>query len=437
MFFLKNKNYLISRNYHSASESLSFNQLPINKHQREFSWTYSHLFNYLTIYLSIFLSALGYGIAMVLIAFKLESNVKDDILITLSTVTQICAGVIFSSYLPRLTNKIGVINNIFYGSILATISTICLYKFINYPLWIIFIFLMGTSLFITSISRNTIMIDYSTEKFRAFSISLGSLLVAIGNSLGPVLINYIDVKDSFLVFTIAGIIHLLSGVIVLRLKKTDTVIRQQKKISPWQYIINSPKIMFSGFSFSFAMSSCSAFAIIYGLRVGIDEKSASLLLSALLIGTISYLPLSILCNIFNLRFLIILFSIISLLIIHKIYLLENYNYLHLYFFILFSSLAGMKLPTLVLINEKYKPSQRLAVNSSFSKVALTGSIFGLLCTGILIKIFGYKGLWLSSSGILVIFIIFCLINYFIKFLKGQLSSKDLSIFKKKYEPIEL
>lgn len=437
MFFLKNKNYLISRNYHSASESLCFNQLPIKKHQREFSWNNSHLLNYLTIYLSIFFSALAYGIAMVLIALKLESNVKDDILITLSTITQICAGIFFSSYLPRLTNKIGVINNIFYGSILAAISTICLYKFINYPLWILFIFLMGTSLFIASISRNTIMIDYSTEKSRAFSISLGSLLVAIGNSLGPVLISYIDIKQSFLAFTIAGIIHLLSGIIVLRLKKTDTVVRQQKKISPWQYIFNSPKIMFSGFSFNFAMSSCSAFAIIYGLRVGMSEESASLLLSALLIGTISYLPLSLLCNIFNLRFLVIFFSIISLLIICKIFILENYNYLHFYFFILFSSLAGMKLPTLVLINEKYKPSQRLAVNSSFTKVALTGSICGLLSTGVLIKIYGYKGLWLSSAGILLIFIIFWLINYFIKFFKGQLTYKDLSIFKKKCEPIEL
>ncbi|GDX35550.1 hypothetical protein LBMAG18_00610 [Alphaproteobacteria bacterium] len=437
MFFLKNKNYLISRNYHSASESLSFNQLPINKHQKKFSWTYSHLFNYLTIYFSIFLSALAYGIAMVLIALKLESNVKDDILITLSTVTQICAGVIFSNYLPRLTNKIGVINNIFYGSILAAISTLFLSKFINYQLWILCIFLMGLSLFISSISRNTVMIDFSTDKSRAFSISLGSLLVAIGNSLGPVLVNYINLKDNFITFAIAGFIHFLSGLVVLKLKKTDTVIRQQKKISPWKYIFNSPKIMFSGFAFSFAMSSCSAFAIIFGLRVGMTHENASLLLSALLIGTISYLPLSLLCNIFNLRFLIILFSLISLLIIHKIYTLEIYNNLHLYFFILFSSLAGMKLPTLVLINEKYKPSQRLAVNSSFSKVTLSGAIFGLICTGVLIKVYGYNGLWLSSAIILMIFIVFCFVNYFIKFLKGQLLVNDLSIFKKKYEPIEL
>lgn len=437
MFFLKNKNFLISRNYHSATESLSFNQLPINKYQRQFSWSNSHLIDYLTIYLSIFLSSLAYGIAMMLIALQLENNVKDDILITLSTVIQICAGVIFSSYLPRLTNKIGIINNIFYGSILATISTICLFKFINYYLWIICIFLMGTSLFITSISRNTVMIDYSTEKLRAFSISLGSLLVAIGNSLGPVLVNFLNLKNNLITFVIAGSIHLISGIIVLRLKKTDTIIRQQKKISPWKYIFNSPKIMFSGFSFSFAMSSCSAFAIIYGLRVGMSEKSASLLLSSLLIGTISYLPLSFICNIFNLRFLLILFSLISLLIIKKIYFLDNYQYLHLYFFILFSCLAGMKLPTLVLINEKYKQSQRLAVNSSFSKVTLTGAICGLLCTGVLIKTFGYQGLWISSSGILVAFIIFCFINYLIKFFKGQLLAKDLTIFKKKSEPIEL
>ena len=436
MFFLANKKIPTSRNYINA-DNLSFNQIPLNKHQRTFLWTTPHLLDYFTIYFSIFLSSLAYGVAMVAIALKLESNVNNDLLITLSTVFQITAGVLFSNYLPKFVSKLGIVNSIFYGSIIAGVSTLGLFNYINYFVWAINIFIMGMSLFITSVTRNTVMIDASPEKLRAFSISLGSCLVAIGNSLGPIIVNYVGSGQTLTTFLIASLIHISSGLIILRLKKINSSLRHQKKIMPWRYVINSPKIMFSGFSFSFAMSSCSAFAIIYGLRVGMSQEQATLLLSCLLIGTITYIPFSYLCNIFNLRFLMILFSMVSLFLIYKIYSIEDVSRLHLYFFLLFSCLAGMKLPTIVLINEKYKSTQRLAVNSAFSQFTLLGAVCGLITSGILINIFEYRGLWLSISGILVLFLIFCSLNYLYRMINKTFVLKDFSILKKTIEPVEL
>jgi len=443
MFFLKNKNNFYSRNYNHSNENIDFSQIPINGKinilgigdQKKFFT--DNFVNFIKIYSSIFFSALAYGIAMVLIAIKLENNVKDDILITFSTVIQISAGIIFANFLPRLSNKIGIINNVFYASLTSAIATLCLNKFVSYQIWILIIFIMGISLFISNVSRNTIMIDFSEDKNRAFCISLGSLIVAIGNSLGPVLINFLNFKNNIWLFALSAFIHLLSGIIIKTLKNSQINLRQQKRISPWRYILHSPKIMLSGFSYSFVMSSCSAFAIIFGLRIGMSENSAGLLLSCLLIGTVSFLPISYLCNHFNLRFLMILFSSMSLFMINKIFYLNEYSHLHWYFFILFSCLAGMKLPTLVLINEKYKASQRLAVNSSFAKVTLTGSISGLLWSGLMFKFFNYNGLWISTGGMLIIFLAFCFFNYFYKFIQNKLSLKDLNIFKKKFEPIEL
>ena len=99
-------------------------------------------------------------------------------------------------------------------------------------------------------------------------------------------------------------------------------------------------------------------------------------------------------------------------------------------FLLFSAMSGIKLPTLVLINEKYKPTQRLIVNSAFTRVALIGTICGLLTTGALMKHFGHSGLWLSCAIILTCFIVFWFLNYFYKFMNNDFSYKDITILYK-------
>jgi MFS family permease len=442
MFFLsqnhkiaKNK-ILTSRNYLNV-DNFSFGQLNLKKNEREFVWTKALIIDHLTIYSSIFFSSLAYGIMMVLIALKLEANVKNEILISVSTICQILAGVLFSRFLPDIGKKFGMIKSICISSIIASIMALSLYKFINYPIWLFCIFTIGTSLFVSSVTRNTVMIDLAPISFRSFSISIGSLLVAFGNSLGTILFNYVGNGESLLTFSCASLFFFISAVIILRLKKIDSIIRQQKKISIYRYIISSPKIMFSGFAFSFAMSSCSAFAIIYGLKIGLNTSQASLLLTYLLLGTTAYIPLGYLCNHFNLRLMMMLFSIISFCCIYKISNLKDYENIHNYFFILFACLSGMKLPTIVLINEKYKSSQRLAVNSAFSQITLLGSVFGLLITGIFINTLNYSGLWLSCGGILFLHLIFCFANYTKKIIYGEIKLNNFSIFKKNIEPVEL
>jgi predicted MFS family arabinose efflux permease len=274
------------------------------------------------------------------------------------------------------------------------------------------------------------MIDLAPTKIRSIVISIGITLVAIGNGLGPIVLNLIKTKDGFYSFLLASLLYLISTIPLLRLKKADSIVREQKKVAIWRYIKNSPKIFFAGFTMSFIMASCSAFSIIYGIKIGMTPSEASMLLSSLLFGTIFYTVFGFLCNYFNRRFLIILSAFCSLYIIYVINFYGDNENIFTLFFLLFGAMSGMKLPTLVLINEKYKPTQRLIVNSAFTRVALIGTICGLLTTGVLMKNFGHSGLWLSCSIILACFIIFWFLNYLNKIINNDFSYKDLTILYK-------
>jgi MFS family permease len=433
IFYRKNQSHLHDPT-HTGDD---FSSLPIiaNKGNENFTWNASLVQDLLAIFLSIFISALAYGIMMVMISLRLEANVENEILISLSTVTQIGAGVIFSRFLPSLGQKIGMIKSIIFGSIVATICSLMLFKFIYYWIWIIIIYILGTSLFTTAVTRNTVMINLSPPKIRSIIISIGISLVALGNGLGPIILNLTKTKDSFYSFLLIGFFYLLSTIPLLRLKKVDSVIREQKNIAIIQYIKNSPKIFFSCFASSFVMSSFSAFSIIYGIKTGMTQSDASMLFSSLLFGTIFYIPFGFLCNHFNRRFIIILSAFCSLYIIYIINFYGDSENIFILFFLLFGTMSGMKLPTLVLINEKYKPSQRLIVNSAFTRVALLGTICGLLSAGALMKKFDYSGLHISCSTILICFIVFWFLNYLYKIIKDDFSFKNLTIlYKKPNEP---
>ena len=420
----------ISRSYDHTGEG--FAPLPLNKNDanKNFTWNLSLFQDLLAIFSSIFISGIAYGIMMTMISFRLEANVENEILISLSTVVQIGAGVIFSRFLPSVGQKVGMIKSIIIGSIVASICSLLLFKFVFYWLWIVIIYFLGTSLFTTAVTRNTIMIDLSPPKIRSIIISIGITLVALGNAFGPILLNLIKTNDSFYSFLLASILYLISTIPLLRLKKADSIVREQKKVAIWRYIKNSPKIFFAGFTMSYIMASCSTFSIIYGIKIGMTPSEASMLFSSLLFGTIFYTVFGFLCNYFNRRFLIILSAFSSLYVIYIINYYSNNENIFFLFFLLFSAMSGIKLPTLVLINEKYKPTQRLIVNSAFTRVALIGTICGLLTTGALMKHFGHSGLWLSCAIILTCFIAFWFLNYLYKIMNNNFSYKDLTILYK-------
>ncbi|MDX2082812.1 MAG: MFS transporter [Rickettsiales bacterium] len=430
--FFHPKRQIITRNYDIsgvASVGLSV-QKPANNLAEKLHNNSSLALNFSAIFSSIFLSAIGYGILIVLIAFKLEANIESEILMSICGATQIGAGIIFARFLPEMGRKTGLVEGLYIGSIISAVFSLVAFFYINYVFYLITIFFLGTSFFICGVTRNTIMIDMAPSHMRALIISIGTMLVAIGNSLGPILLNLFKTSDSFFSFILASIFYLMSMLPLKLLKKVNIDMRQEKKIGIWRYVKNSPKIMFAGFASNYALSSSTAFLIIFGIKIGMQKDQASLLLSALLVGTIFSIPIGYLADIFNRRMMMIGSTFLALFFATTLYCNYNENKIYVLLFLMFGSLAGIKLPAIVLINEKYKPSQRLAVNSAFSRFSLIGNICGLFITGALMRFVGPRGLWLSVILVLSAFLFFCICNYYQKIRKKEFKFENFSIFNK-------
>lgn len=431
LIFFRSRHEAVSRSYDFTSTG--FMPLPTRKQtptDTKFHWSLNLIRDIGAVYSSIFIAAVGYGIMMVLIAFKLEANVKHEVLMSASATTQIGAGIFFAKFLPILGRKIGLVNTVYAAMITIGLCSLLIYQYYGYALWILTIFILGIALFTCGVTRATIMIDLAPKHVRSMVISLGTMLVAVGNAIGAIVLSLIGSEETFTSFAVAAGFCFLSMVPLARLKNIDSNMREEKKISIWRYIKNSPKIMLAGFSVSYAMASASAFLIIYGIKVGMEQSQAALLLSILLFGTILYIPIGYISDLLNRRMLMILSALLSLVCVTLLNFNNNEHEIYLLLFLMFGCLSGMKLPAIVLINEKYKPTQRLAVNSAFSRVGLIGNICGLAATGITMRVIGPHGLWISLMVILSIFLIFCFFHYSRKMINGKMKIKDFSIFNK-------
>ncbi len=424
------------RNYDIAQTGLVASsigtQTPKNE-TKKFCWSADLIRNISAIFASTFLSAIGYGILASLIAFRLEANIENEVLISLSSATQIAAGIIFARFLPHLGKKYGLINTLYVGTALSATCALLFYFYVDYFIWIALIFAFGTSLFIVGITRQTVTIDLAPPHFKAMIISLSSMLVALGNAVGPIFLNLLKTGDSLTSCALASLFYVLSILPLNRLRKLAILqMPEEKRIGILRYIKNSPKIMLAGFCVNYSMSAASTFLIIYGIKIGMPKNDAALLYSVLLFGTVFSIPIGYLTDVINKRFMMIFSAFLALICAILLFLNTDYRNIYFLLFLAFGCMVGVKLPALVLINEKYKPTQRLAVNAAFAKFSLMGNIVGIFTTGAIMKIFGPKGLWLSLILIFLSFIIFCKYNYWRKFAKGELDFKknlnDLKIF---------
>lgn len=388
-----------------------------NSEAEKICWTKDSLKDAVALFSSIALSAIGYGISTALIALAANKYIKNELLISFSSVAQLSAGIVFARFLPSLGQKLGVINMLYLAGTISAACSLALYFYVDYFIWITTVFIFGVSLFICGVTRQTIMIDTAPPHLKAMILSVGGMLSAIGSSLGPVLLGLLKTSTHFSSYLVACSFYLLSLLPLLRIKKTEINTREEKKIGIWRYIQASPKIMLAGFCVNYSIASANAFLIIYGIRTGMTESNATLLYSVLLFGTIFSIPLGYLTDLINRRFLMIFSAFLSLICIICLFFNQDPDKIYLLLFLTFGCMTGMKLPAIVLINEKYKPTQRLAVNAAFAKFSLIGSLFGIFCTGAMMESLGNKGLWASLLTALSCYIIFCIANYVKKFLQ--------------------
>ncbi|GAA0341959.1 MFS transporter [Bacillus carboniphilus] len=248
------------------------------------------------------ISGFSQGMLLPLIAIILETEGVSSSLNGLNATGLYIGILLISPFMEHPLRKYGYKPIIVLGGLLVIVSLAL------FPLWTSFWFWFVLRLFIgigdhaLHFGTQTWITSFSPESKRGRNISLYGLFFGVGFAAGPLMAPLVNVNQA-LPFIISSILCLIAWVFIFFLKNdypeqtievnsiTETM-KRFSKAAKYAWVAFLPPL-----GYGFLEASLNGSFPVYGMRIGIDVSSISVLLAAFAIGGIVFqLPLGILSD---------------------------------------------------------------------------------------------------------------------------------------------
>lgn len=260
------------------------------------------------------ISIVGIGLSLMipLLAIDLERRGVSGTVIGLQTAVQAVGSILCALNAPRIIAWLGP-RRVIVGAILVSVATILSFPLISDPrFWFPLRFILGATLtllfvvseyWITGIAdasrRGVVMGIYAT--FLSLGFAAGPAILAQVGSVG--IAPYLAGAAVFLL----GLLPILSGVGAVPESEDHAASPPVLAI-----VLATPVAVMAGLAFGAVESSAFSFLPIWGLRVGLPEAEAALLLSATGLGNVALqIPIGLLADRMDKRVLLLACAVLT------------------------------------------------------------------------------------------------------------------------------
>lgn len=228
---------------------------------------------------------IGYGLTLPLIGLSMERMGASGGLIGLNTAMMAIATIGFTPLVPRILRAVGVMR-LMLACIAATILLILAFKAIpNIWLWFPLRFLLGCALAGLFVVTEFWINEISGDRSRGRIMGLYAAVLSGGFALGPITLQFTGTLGwapfvtGVLIIAVASLpLALVRGV------APDLGGRQHKSVLG--FIAIAPAAICAAFVFGAVEMGVFNMLPVYGVRNGLDERTAALMLAAISAGNV-------------------------------------------------------------------------------------------------------------------------------------------------------
>lgn len=224
------------------------------------------------------------GTATPLLSLLIERAGHGATMSGLNAAFGVAAIVLVSPLVPRLVRAMGVLGALYTGISVATVAILLFPMTDNLVLWFAFRFMLGAGMAVHWVVGETWMNAVASPKTRGLVSGIYSTLLGAGFAAGPLVIAGVG-ADGHLPFTIGAILILLSALpltLARRLAPRDVGDSEGGLL---RTLGMAPLIMAAVFVCGFIDMAILSLLPLYGLRAGMGEQDALILLTVLISGT--------------------------------------------------------------------------------------------------------------------------------------------------------
>lgn len=363
----------------------------------------------IAIFCSIFAAGVSFGTSIPLLSVLLERRGTESSLIGLNASMAVLATVLFAPLLPRVVGRFGALPTLF-GSIVVMVTAVLLLPvFPTLEAWFPLRFLLGTGMAAHWVISETWLNAATTTRNRGLIAGLYATVISIGFAAGPAALTVIELEGLLPFLLIAGAIA-LAGVPIFLVRDSIPHIEVGVESSGWQVVKLAPVIMAAILVAGVVDSAIMSLLPIYGLRVGMAESAAVLMLTVAIAGSATLqLPLGWSADRLSRRALLLTCAAAGilgpLLLPHAI---GTPLLLWPLLFVWGGTVVGLYTVSLAMLGDRFAGGELARANAVFVMLYCLGSIVGPPLTGGAMDLLGEGGLSSVQIAVCAAFFLFAL-----------------------------
>ncbi|SMF13969.1 Cyanate permease [Tistlia consotensis] len=234
---------------------------------------------------SILAAGLTFGTAIPLIALLLERRGTATWLIGLNAATPIVATLLMGFLLPVLLRRVRALPLLLCGLALIVVCFLLMSQFRQIEAWFVLRFLVGLGMAVHWIVSETWLNALAPKSSRGLLAGLYATLMSIGFAAGPALLTLVDL-EGFAPFGFISLTVALAALPLLCVGDAAPTVEAHGEHSRWSAILVAPTVFAATVVSGVMDSSVLSLLAIYGLRIGLPQDQAVLMLSVAVAGTV-------------------------------------------------------------------------------------------------------------------------------------------------------
>ena len=322
--------------------------------------------------------AMGLGASLPLLSLELDRQGISPFLNGLSATSAAVGGLLVTPLLPSLIRRLGMRRLLLTSLWLSISCLMACYAWPNVWFWFPVRFMNGAALVILFVLSETLINQLAEDATRGRLIGLYATVLSIGFATGPGILVAVGGEGMVPYGTIAVMMAMASAPIWLAGPAMGHFATHDSQgHGVFAFIRIVPTVTFAAFTFGALEQGTLTLMPIYGLRIGLNEQSAALLLSAFAAGNIfSQLPLGMLADRMDRHLLLVLCAIVGASAIVALPFVHGSLLVMPLVFIFGGIASGLYTVGLTLLGERIKGADLAAANAAFVMMYNFGGLAG-------------------------------------------------------------
>lgn len=249
----------------------------LTPHQRRLSLT--------AIIASVFSVGVAFGALVPLVTLLLERRGVDATLIGLNSAMFPIATLTMGLFVPRIIGRLGPVTSLFVSIALSSSLVLLFPLFPDIAFWFVLRFLIGAVESVAWVVTETWLNSMTTSRNRGFIMGIYATVLAGGFAIGPLLLSVTGV-EGWLPFIVVSAGLLASAAPLVLARGVAPPMPHRPESGPLRFVRMAPLIIFGAVTGGLIDNAIFTLLPVYGLRVGLDQDTAILLLTAFIGGNL-------------------------------------------------------------------------------------------------------------------------------------------------------